>query len=329
MIFEDTYHQRASYDSEGNIIIPGGLTSSKTSSTVKLLTFFQEEILFVRHDVCTTGRKILRFLQQPVIAPNFRSKPKEYSRWQLFLFDVGRFGGTFALLFSVLFLTLNYQSFFQLTKAYVNPVQAMQSSEAFSHAKDATSNVGLLAVLPLVGPPDHRLIIPKLDLNVPISIPAHDALLAEDWKKLENDIQDALENGVVHYPGTARPGQAGNFFLTGHSSYYPWAAGNFKSVFAKLGLLDVGDEYWVYYNGDRYRYRIKEKKEVRPSNVGVLDQPLDKRLSTLMTCTPVGTTLRRLILVAEELDPKSGTSMRVGEKTERNIPKIRPQELSI
>jgi len=122
----------------------------------------------------------------------------------------------------------------------------------------------------------------------------------------------------VHYPGTARPGQAGNFFVTGHSSYYPWAAGKYKTIFARLHQLNVGDEYWVYYGGDKHRYTVIEKKEVSPSDISVLDQPTDLRLATLMTCTPVGTTLRRLIIVSQEIDPLSGVALAVGEKGERS-----------
>ncbi|MBI2523917.1 hypothetical protein HYW11_01730, partial [Candidatus Peregrinibacteria bacterium] len=43
------------------------------------------------------------------------------------------------------------------------------------------------------------------------------------------------------------------------------------------------------------------------------DQPLDRRIATLMTCVPVGTTLRRLIVTAQELDPITGSPMAVGQ----------------
>ena len=103
--------------------------------------------------------------------------------------------------------------------------------------------------------------------------------------------------------------------MTGHSSYYPWDDGNYKDVFARLSELDVGDTYTSYYGGDRHTYRVTKKYEVKPNNVSVLDQPTTKRLSTLMTCTPVGTTLRRLIVQAEEIDLISGEVLKVGEKT--------------
>ncbi|HLD63785.1 MAG TPA: hypothetical protein VI913_02705, partial [Candidatus Peribacteraceae bacterium] len=64
-------------------------------------------------------------------------------------------------------------------------------------------------------------------------------------------------------------------------------------------------------------------------NVDVLRQPLDQRLSTLMTCTPVGTTLRRLILLAQEVDPVTGEPLAVGEHAERPAIEVQPQLLPI
>lgn len=267
-------------------------------------------------------------------------EPKQYSRGTLFLLDTVRFGGTFAVIFVALFVSLNYESFWQIASSNLNPIErARQQSNLASEVDSAlrtkllksptlatagSMNGELLSYLPDVGPPENRVIIPTLNLNVPLVTPAFDALLREDWGAVEEDIQDALQFGVVHYPGTARPGQAGNFFVTGHSSYYPWAPGKFKTVFARLHELDIGDEFWVYYGGDKHRYLITEKKEVKPSNVTVLDQPTTKRTATLMTCTPVGTTLRRLIVKAQEVDINTGIALKPGQKESRPVssPKV-------
>lgn len=289
---------------------------------------------------------IWSFLAQPVWVLNRKKhKAKQYSRFSLFLIDTVRFGGTFAVLFVALFVSLNYQSFWKISQSYINPIQRAQSSMNSSNqihnalaqkllrspslATAGASKGDLLSFLPAVGPPENRIIIPRLNLNIPLVTPSYKALLSEDWDKLEDDIQTALKIGVVHYPGTARPGQAGNFFVTGHSSYYPWADGKYKTVFARLTELDVGDDYWVYYGGDKYRYIIRSKKEVKPTNVNVLDQPVNKRMATLMTCTPVGTTLRRLILTSEEVDPDTGAPMQVGEQHKRTEPKINVGALPI
>ena len=304
-----------------------------------------DRIRFAKFSLKKAPAKTWEFLSQPVWVPRKNKAPKQYSRAVLFCLDVVRFGGTFAALFVALFVSLNYQSFWQIASPYLSPVKHAQSQNSLTNSVDqalkdnllkspALATAGakkgdMLSFLPEVGPPNNWIIIPKLALNVPLVTPSYQALLSQEWDKLEEDIQAALEMGVVHYPGTAKPGQAGNFFVTGHSSYYPWAQGNYKTIFARLHELEVGDEYWVYYGGDKHRYRVMGKKEVRPSNVAVLDQPIDKRVSTLMTCTPTGTTLRRLILTAEEIDPFTGVTLAVGEKGTRDTEVAKPQMLPI
>jgi LPXTG-site transpeptidase (sortase) family protein len=296
----------------------------------------------LKRDTVSVLRRFWNFLVQPVWIPGKHKEAKEYSRVTLFVLDCMRFGGTFAAIFLVLFTVLNYQSFFEIAKARFGPLLATPSvtsseqasddslQQSLMHAQTAGAMRGdLLSILPEVGPPDNRVIIPKLRLNIPLVTPSYDALLREDWTQVETDIQEALQDGVVHYPGTANPGQAGNFFVTGHSSYYPWAEGKYKTVFARLQDLKEGDEYWVYFNGDKHRYIVQTKKEVQPSDVTVLDQPPDLRISTLMTCTPVGTTLRRLIVVAQEVDPETGKPMRVGEHTEGTTKKVPLEALPI
>lgn len=287
------------------------------------------------------------FLLQPVWVPGRKAIPVQRSRGALFAMDVVRFGGTFAGIFGALFLALNYQSFWEIARARMEPLNQaslstespvteelqsilVQDEQTPASAPAVSAGNNLFSYVPPVGPPQPQLIIPKLGLNVPISIPSNEPLINQDWPGLEQEIQRALQDGVVHYPGTSEPGRGGNFFLTGHSSYYPWAPGRFKSVFARLGDLNVGDEYWVYYKGDKHRFVIDSKKEVRPSDVDVLDQPTDRRMSTLMTCWPVGTTLRRLILTSVEIDPLTGDPLEVGEHSTQDIlPKVRVEVLPI
>jgi LPXTG-site transpeptidase (sortase) family protein len=258
-----------------------------------------------------------------------RTPRKQRSRTTLFLMDTVRFGGTFGLIFATLFVAINYQSFWQIAKSALalnvdtQTEQALQEMVKFDMTKPSAATQdprrkfeadSLLTYLPKVGPFENRLVIPKIGKNVPIVQPGMEALMKEDWKKFEEDVQSSLHHGVVHYPGSAAPGNPGNFFITGHSSYYPWDDGQYKDVFARLHELDVGDLYSVYYGGDLHMYKIVEKKEVRPSDVSVLDQPTGERLATLMTCTPIGTTLRRLIVIAQEIDPASGMPLQIGER---------------
>jgi LPXTG-site transpeptidase (sortase) family protein len=251
--------------------------------------------------------------------------------------DVVRFGATFATIFGVLFVGLNYQSFSSIIAAQIDPLSAAEDAGKLSRmlavdAPDADVAVAragdLFSLVPPVGPPENRLVIPKLNLNIPIVIPSNTALIDENWTALEKDIQDGLQHGVVHYPGTARPGQAGNVFITGHSSYY--YPGPYTSVFARLAELDPGDEFWLYYGGDKHRYRIIDEREVSPTDVSVLNQPSTIREATLMTCTPVGTTLRRLVVRAQEIDVITGEVLAVGEHGQQpDLPEMKMEMLPI
>lgn len=279
----------------------------------------------------------------PVSLPGRKPGARQPRKLTLFAIDTVRFGGTFGVIFAVLFVGINYQSFWQIARAELALGGDIQAEQALSDITEGSSALkafrasqtggreNILAYLPAVGPYEDRIIIPKLNINAPIVRPSMGALMKEDWIQFENDIQTALRDGVVHYPGSARPGQAGNFFVTGHSSYYPWDNGKYKNIFARLHELDVGDTYSVYYGGDRHTYRITKKYEVKPSDVSVLDQPTTQRLATLMTCTPIGTTLRRLIVLAEEIEPSTGDVLAVGEKTSEAVanPFIRLDALPI
>jgi len=150
-----------------------------------------------------------------------------------------------------------------------------------------------------ISPIDSRIIIPKLWVNAPIMEMWVSSLNVSNWKEFEVSVQSELKKWVVHYPWTARAWEIWNMFVTGHSSYYPWDDWKYKDIFARLHKLDVWDEYYVYQNQKKYTYKITEKKEVNPKNVSVLAQPETKRISTLMTCTPVWTSLRRLIITSE------------------------------
>ncbi len=134
-----------------------------------------------------------------------------------------------------------------------------------------------------------RLLIPKINVEVPvISISDNN----------EETIQKGLEQGVVHYPGTAGPGEGGNYFILGHSSDYLWRPGEYKDVFALLNKLKQGDLVKVEDQSKEYIYEVTEKVIVSPEQVDVLRATPDATLS-LMTCWPIGTPLKRLIVKAK------------------------------
>ncbi len=148
-----------------------------------------------------------------------------------------------------------------------------------------------------VYPTDMRVVIPRINQNVPVVGVKNENLIARRWEELEKDIQGALRSGVVHYPGTSLPGDRGNVVITGHSSYYAWDPGRFKDVFALLHDVQVKDRVVVYFNQKKFIYEVDKKEVVLPKDVDVLSATNHEQL-TLITCTPIGTNLKRLVVTA-------------------------------
>lgn len=117
----------------------------------------------------------------------------------------------------------------------------------------------------------------------------------------EKVFQDALEGGVVHYPGTALPGEPGNPYIFGHSSDYAWKAGAYKQVLKPLVDIPVGTKVRITNpDGELFTYTVIETKIVGPKEVSVLDQyGYERTMLTLQTSWPVGTALKRFIAICE------------------------------
>lgn len=164
--------------------------------------------------------------------------------------------------------------------------------------------------------PESKVIIPKINVDVP--------LVYDTPSTAEKDIQNSLENGVVHYPGTAVPGQNGNVVVVGHSSNNLFNNGKYKFAFVLLNNLQVGDTITMQYGGKRYVYKIYEKVIVKPTDVGVLG-PTDRTATlTLITCDPPGTSINRLVVRAEQISPSLESNIASAPNIPLEIPEVVP-----
>lgn len=112
-----------------------------------------------------------------------------------------------------------------------------------------------------------------------------------------------LSKSLIHFPGTALPGQYGNTVIFGHSVLPQFFnPQNYKTIFSTLPTLKKGDEVLVDFDGVRYRYLVVAMVEVMPQDISVLEQQYDNRYLSLITCVPPGTYWRRLI-VRTKLEP--------------------------
>jgi sortase A len=150
--------------------------------------------------------------------------------------------------------------------------------------------------------PQPLLIIPKINVDVPVyyDIPnTYDSLMA------------AMAKGVAQFaiPGaSSHPGQIGNTVISGHSSNDLFDTGDYKFIFAQLDKLNIGDTIYANYHSVRYTYIVTKKQVVSPNDVSSLVYPTTKPILTLLTCTPVGTSLNRLLVTAEQVSPDPGKS---------------------
>jgi LPXTG-site transpeptidase (sortase) family protein len=218
-----------------------------------------------------------------------------------------KFGFTTAIIFAISFSALNFSAYTKQATFWLNnlraDVVAQDSGETKLKVKEvevtpAKTKVELPPILAEVSPADNRIVIEKFNVFAPIQEAVNVDFKKNNWEEIEAQVQDALKSGVVHFPGSAEAGERGNAFYTGHSSYYPWSDGRYKDVFALLPQIQVGDIITIWENQKRYDYKVSEVKEVKPSETDVLAKTDDYRL-TLMTCTPIGTSLRRLIVTAQ------------------------------
>ncbi len=141
-----------------------------------------------------------------------------------------------------------------------------------------------------------QVIIPKINVQIPVDF----NLTTTDESVIENQ----LESGIVHYPTTSLPGQNGNSAFFGHSSNNIFNKGKYKFAFVLLHELVPGDTFYVTKDSKVYAYKVFSKTIVDPSEVGVLNPVTGHAATaTLITCDPPGTSLRRLVVVGDQISP--------------------------
>lgn len=157
------------------------------------------------------------------------------------------------------------------------------------HAQDPVGNVAVPAydITPINANAFATLIVPRF---------------GADWTRPIAEgigVEDVLNTfGVGHYPGTAMPGQVGNFAVAGHRTSH-------GDAFININQLDVGDSIYVETPDGWYRYVFRTHEYVLPDGVGVL-QPVPQmpgasptdRILTLTSCNPIHSVSERYIAYA-------------------------------
>ncbi len=130
-----------------------------------------------------------------------------------------------------------------------------------------------------------RIIVPRLEL---------DAIVVELWGL---DDADNLKRGPGHIPDTAYPGQPGNVVISGHRTTY-------GAPFRRIEELVAGDEIILVTAENRYTYEVYEQRIVLPSDLSVLEQTGEPKL-TLTACHPWYSAAQRIVVIARLVESES------------------------
>lgn len=141
------------------------------------------------------------------------------------------------------------------------------------------------------------LSIPKIGVDkVPVK------LNVDSFSKEEYD--QVLKSRLAHFQGSSIPGELGTTFVYGHSTAEWYAEANpgfFGAVFTYLTKVNLGDEIFIEYEGQNYRYVVTRVYEIEPDDLSPVFENDGRKLLKLMTCSPPGIATNRLIVVAEQI----------------------------
>ena len=149
-------------------------------------------------------------------------------------------------------------------------------------------------------PPTNRLIIPAINLDVPLV--ESSVINQKDFSETAFDAD--LENWVVKYPTTPNPWEEWNAFFFGHTSQEYWKKNPYWTVFRNIPQLRENDKIQVVREWVLYEYKVLKTVVVRPKDVN--DTYVNfgeewKEYITLMWCYPIGRIDKRMMIFAEKI----------------------------
>lgn len=269
---------------------------------------------------------IINYNYETVVYENKKTKEKQNSILFGLIFLI-KYITTSSVIFWVLLITTNYSAYINIAKSYImknevekttswllNSVEAAKITDIVSEKINEDKEKEKLSIKKYkkeldneninldieIAPYTNRIIIPKIGKNIPLLDVENRNI---KWQNELNDIfMKELEKGIIRYPGSSKPGEEWVSFIFWHSSNLPWMKWDYNDIFSTLDNVIYWDEVIVYYGQEKFTYKIKEKKVIRPGDVSVLKRNQKKSEITLMTCWPIWTTLNRLIVTWELIE---------------------------
>jgi sortase A len=111
---------------------------------------------------------------------------------------------------------------------------------------------------------------------------------------VQGDDWETLKLGVGHHLGSANPGERGNMVLSAHNDIY-------GEIFRYLPDMELEDEIIVHTLTRTYRYVVKARRIIAPTQVEVMD-PTREPVVTLISCYPYLIDTQRIVVIGELIE---------------------------
>jgi len=229
-----------------------------------------------------------KFFEPRILTKTIKPRPKQKSVlfynppfWRVVVFGIG----TGLLLWTLVTLFLLYSPLLRvLLRFYLSPCSSSSAASAFPPPISTTEDKS-----------DFYLAIPKIQASGRV-YPEVSPFQREEYLKV-------LQKGVAHAAGSGFPGQDKTIYLFAHSTDAPVNIVRYNAVFFLLNKLERKDPVFLFYNGQRYQYQVREKKILEAKAVEYLRFENDKETLVLQTCWPPGTTWKRLLVFLDRASP--------------------------
>lgn len=124
--------------------------------------------------------------------------------------------------------------------------------------------------------------------------------------KVSADDFDLSKHLVQYFTTSQDPTDRGTSVIFGHSTLPQWFnPTDYKTIFAKLHMLKTGEEFMIKVNDKQFTYRVFSISVTDPKDPNIFAQSFDNSYITLITCTPPGTTWKRLVVRSSLIDVKN------------------------
>ena len=116
-----------------------------------------------------------------------------------------------------------------------------------------------------------------------------------EGRVVDGDDANAMERGFWYYPLSTPPGQRGNTIIIGHRFLHIPPR---QDTFFNLDEVRVGDQIVLQQKDNEYTYTVINVRVVQKNDTSILSETSDYRI-TLVTCTPLWTAEKRLVITGK------------------------------